>query len=209
MLMNLSKDCLKTGINKQLTKPLFSGFSFMEERKQRMAMKQYAYTQMLDIQGAIIPARIALATGEIKPYKKRKKRRIEAVGTINEDCGKPLHWEMITPPIRGGMIVSAASRDKRRRTRSNENNIYLKEYHTVTDALEEIPALDDMLTGASYLHDGTKPFSKSLLFCMLRDLDTITTETVKDYTGFNERHSRKLASALRVLINAFNDAVDG
>lgn len=77
------------------------------------------------------------------------------------------------------------------------------------DAVLDINVLDNLFEGVSLLDDGkSRPMNKGIMFQMLRDLDTINSETVKGYTGYSERHCQKLCLYLRVLSNAFDREVE-
>ena len=102
------------------------------------------------------------------------------------------------------------------KTTPNPNNIYLTECLRFSDMDECLPYsfvvnIDDSLTGFSRLDLGgnTRPVSKGLLFSMLRDLDEISTQTVRDYTKYSDSYCRKLASLMRIAVNALNRMVDG
>jgi len=102
------------------------------------------------------------------------------------------------------------------KTASNPNNIYLKDCWSFVDRTECLPhrfaaELDGVLTGIALLDLGgnTRPVHTGLLFDMLRDLDQVNVHTVKEYAGFSERHSRRLAGLLRLAVNELNRIVDG
>lgn len=117
-----------------------------------------------------------------------------------------LHWELIPAPD-----FSSSVRDnfKPRKNLINENNIYLEHYYDLEEAQEEMPMLDDIFTGASHLEDGKdRPLSKAMLFQIYQSLSEINTKTVMQYTGYTERHCRKIVSALRVVDGAFDLVVN-
>lgn len=101
------------------------------------------------------------------------------------------------------------------KTKPNPNNIYLKDCWSFSSMKDDLPPyfvvnLDDILTGVSNLDLGgnTRPVSKRLLFNMLRDLDEISTQTIKGYTNYSESYCRKLAGLMRVTVQSFNRLVD-
>lgn len=72
--------------------------------------------------------------------------------------------------------------------------------------LEEYPRygyiLENILTGAAYATDGTKPLSKNLLFNLLNGLKVFDTQSVKAAHGVENRQAQRICSALRIITNA-------
>jgi hypothetical protein len=155
------------------------------------------------------------------PYRKIQDK------AVLPDQPEPLFWEVIRPPIyprrfakEGDPTTTSAPQVTRKITRpmktlSNPNNIYLKEVWSFSVMEDYLPHrfandLDDILTGTALLNLGgnTRPVRKGLIFDMLRDLDEISTATVQEYTGFSERHARKVASLMRIAVTALNRLVD-
>jgi hypothetical protein len=84
--------------------------------------------------------------------------------------------------------------------------MYLTEYLTLEDALEDLPMLENLITGASLLDLGgnSRPVSCSLLFALLQNLDVITSAAIGEFRGCSPRHSQRLAQCLRVIVTAFD-----
>lgn len=168
-------------------------------------MKKFLRTTITGIKGEIIPARVNLSTGEIKPFKYALEHFQKPTGTINTNPDSILFWQVIDQSKK----VPIVSREtKPRKTKQNANNIYLKDYETLDDAKQDINLLDNLITGVSHLHSGRVPTCKGLLFRLLRDLDDIDAATIQAYTGHSPEYSRKLAQYLRVLSIAFDSEVE-
>ena len=185
---------------------------------EQLAGKRYVRTTITNADGSITTARINLSTGEIKPYsykdaytdsiKARPKNPpvhidYSAEGDI---LGYTPHWITTPPPS----YVDRVKENKTiRKTKMNENNVYLDQYMHLNEAIEDHPALDDLFSGVTSLDCGNnKPLNKSLMFNMLRDLDEINSKTIQGYTGYTESYCSRLAQYLRVLSNAFDREVE-
>jgi len=179
-------------------------------------MSKFVRTTITNPDGSISPARINTETGEIKPYKHwkqkeneefRKQLKLKRKDGIN-DATKPLFWEIIPPPAIAGGNEKKENKAIRK-SKENVNNIYLQEFLTLSEAIEDVPILDNLITGVSKLDSGNKnPINKGLLFSMLRDLDVINVTTVQQYTGYSERYCRKLVQYLFVLSTAFDNEIE-
>lgn len=163
------------------------------------------------------PARINKTTGEVTNVPKaRVKEVVEACGSMSYigDYGAEGDLLTYTPH----WIVHGCNRiskdienniDKSRKIKDNPNSIYLSDFLCLEDALERFVFLDNLIEGVSMLDDGKNSgMSKSLIFTLMRDLPVITTKTVQEYTGYSERHARKLALYVIVFSNAVDAVID-
>lgn len=179
--------------------------------------RKYVRTTITNPNGTITTARINLITGVIKPYNYFKgsddivvsaKEAAPAVdyGAAGDLLDYIPHWVTIPAPNYQDRIKAGF---KPRISKDNPNNVFLSEYISLEDAVFDINVLEHLFEGVSQLDDGkSRPMNKSLMFSMLRDLDTINSETIQGYTGHSERHCQKLALYLRVLSNAFDREVE-
>lgn len=180
--------------------------------------RKYIRTTITNPNGTITTARINTVTGEIKPYKYSKGIDRIRAKPLNEpvsiDYGAEgdlldyvPYWVAMMPPITS--ITNGTDSSKIRKNKLNDCNIYLKDYESLDCASSDIPVLDNIFTGVSLLDCGnSRPMNKALMFCMIRDLDNINTQSVKDYTGLSEAYCRRLAQYLRVASNAFDAAIN-
>jgi hypothetical protein len=176
-------------------------------------MSKFVRTIITNEDGTITPARLNTLTGEIKPFthwKKleldEKRKRIEIKGSINTDHERVPLWELIPAPKYP--TVDSIGRIPRK-NKLNDNNVFLKEYMSLEQAKEDIPALDNLFEGVSKLDCGnSRPLHKGLLFSMLRDLDEINANTIQVYTGYSEKYCQRLAQYLRVLSTAFDKEIE-
>ena len=178
--------------------------------------QRFARTQIRLDDGTYTDARITLSTGEVKPYAYKlatpppKPLAKASVRFVTHGTGNLLdytpHWVSINPlkAVDDGRAITLS-----RLSKENRNNVYLKDYSTAQDAIDDIPLLDNMLTGVSNLSYGNrKPLRTGMLFAMLRDIDTIDINAIKQYTGYSDNYCSRLAQYLRVLSNAFDSEVD-
>jgi len=163
------------------------------------------------------PARINKTTGEVTNVPKaRLKEVVEACGSMAYIGDYNAEGDLLTyiPHwiLHGCNRVSKDIEnkvDKSRKIKENPNSVYLSDFLFLEDAVESFYILDNLITGVSMLDDGKESgMSKSLMFALLRDLPVITPQTVQEYTGYSERHCRKLALYVRVLSTAFDDVID-
>lgn len=169
--------------------------------------KKFVRTTITNQDGTITSARINIETGEIKPYTYNDNTPdIEIIPKENAGQDAPFWMSYL------GKEEYEPTKDKptiSRKNKTNNNNVFLKEFDTLSEALEAIPQLDNMITGVSRLSCGNnKPINQKLLFAMLRDLDDINQDTVQEYTGYSTNYSRRLAQYMRVLVNAFDNHVE-
>lgn len=162
-------------------------------------------TVMFGEAGVLTDAQINLQTGEVTAhayepyYPQRTKARAKAEPS---DIEPP--WVRIPAPPR--CLLQLGAFDKSRKKVVNSIQMYLVDHMTLDEALVDLPLLDNLIVGAARLDLGgnSRPLSSSLLFALLKNLDVITPITVRDFRGCSERHSQKLAQALRIIIAAFN-----
>jgi hypothetical protein len=161
--------------------------------------------------------------------------KIPAKAVLSVQQSEPMFWEVIPPPKYPRKITRATTEEAtadrphvsdgpskvRRQTRpcksvSNQNSIYLADCWSFAARNDYLPhrfanEVDDIITGIARLDLGgnSRPIHKGLLFDMLRDLDEINVHTIREYAGFSERHSRRLAGLLRIAVIELNRIVDG
>lgn len=81
---------------------------------------------------------------------------------------------------------------------------FLRAFESTTDIRENLPSLDDVLTGITYLQpegqDSTRPLSKGSLLHVLQHCKTISTESVKAAIGpaYSLSQVKRYALAARV-----------
>lgn len=185
--------------------------------------KKYVRTMMKLDDGNYVTARINLSTGEIKPYKYKSSTPEQIMPRPKADV-KPIldytapgdlldytpHWVDIPPPNR--CLATAKGVDKlpvMRKSRKNPNKVYLEAFENMTDAIECLPWLDDLIVGVANLDCGnSRPLKTGLLFGMLRDCEEINVETIFAYTGHSEKHCWRLAQYMRILVTAFDREVE-
>lgn len=178
---------------------------------------KYARTTMNSPCGNSITARLNLVTGEIKPYAYRKKDLYSPPRSLNipevidySGTGDLLsytpHWVDYMQPRSEPLIKCNI---QGRKNKVNNSSMYLTEYDLLENCVDDMPRIDDCITGVVSLEYGNnRPISGVLMFKMLRDLDNISTESVRDYTGYGERHCQRLALHLRVLSNALDSLIE-
>lgn len=88
----------------------------------------------------------------------------------------------------------------------NSLKMYLTHYYSFAELAEDMPMLDDIITGSSLLDLGgnKRPVRRDTLFFLLKELEVITSGGVRAVHDCSVRHSQKLAQCLRVIVNATN-----
>ncbi len=83
----------------------------------------------------------------------------------------------------------------------------LSYYFRMQDAIEDHPALGDVLHGVAHLdYDGnTRPLSISTLFVLLSTLPVISTKAIQDATKYSLSHSKRLNTAVSIASRAIFD----
>jgi hypothetical protein len=96
--------------------------------------------------------------------------------------------------------------DQRGKKKINTLKMYLAHYYSFAELAEDMPLLDDIVTGSSLLDfgDNKKPLRRDTLFFLLKELEIITATGVRAVHNCGVRHSQKLALCLRVIVNAAN-----
>jgi hypothetical protein len=84
----------------------------------------------------------------------------------------------------------------------NDLKVYLQNYMTAKQALDALPMLDDIVTGAVQLDLGgnTRALNKKLMIEMLQRIDIITAEVVQEWMQGSLRHAQKIATCLRTIV---------
>jgi hypothetical protein len=87
---------------------------------------------------------------------------------------------------------------------------HLTFYNEAKDALDDLPMLDDIVTGAVQLNlDGnTRPLNKNMMIEMLQDLKFISSDAVESWMGCEKRHAQKVAKCLRIIVTLSMRVVD-
>lgn len=175
--------------------------------------------------GMKIPAKAVLSVRQPEPlfwevipppkYPRKITQESAKEGNAERSCTAG-HLTEAERPCTTAELSKAHRKTKPCKTASNPNSIYLADCESFAARHDYLPhrfaaELDDVLTGIALLDLGgnTRPIHTGLLFHMLRDLDQVNVHTVKEYAGFSERHSRRLAGLLRIAINELNRIVDG
>jgi hypothetical protein len=153
-------------------------------------------TQML-VDGVLVPANINKETGEISPKRKYTEREV-----------KPRHNGLF--PIPFWMFSSSSPFINKsptlylvtNSTKSlvNPYTAFLSQFFDCEQLIEEYPQVDNIFTGASWLCDGTRPFSKELLIRCLSSLPVITTHNIALLTAKKTRQCERIAACLRVIV---------
>lgn len=181
--------------------------------------KKYARTT-IKIDGEYITARLNLETGEIKPYKYPQAKPLpKSSANANH---KPVtdfslpgdllnyipHWATIATDVRCFTTLKGKKVTPRKVT-PNPNKVFVDHFEELSDAIDAIPFLDDILTGVANLDYGNDtPLARGKLFHLLQNCEEITTAAVYEATGHSEVHCYRLAQFMRVLVKAFNTEVE-
>jgi hypothetical protein len=173
-------------------------------------MSKFIKTQIVDVDGIVHKARINTTTGEVTKFDRSIPRDRKPSGVMPDllqdgSLSYVPQWAAIRSEQEledeEFLILSRKEQD-------NPNNTLLSGYEFHSDYSFDYPVFDAILTGVSEISTGgNKPLSKILLFKLLRDLPTISTSAISNYTGYTIRYSQKLAISLRVLANAFDREV--
>lgn len=106
-------------------------------------------------------------------------------------------------PLLPTLIASkAAGRGRPSKGMVNSLKPYLTFYDKARDALDELPLLDDIVTGVVQLNlDGnTRALNKGVMIEMLQDLNVITSDAVENWMECGKRHAQKVATCLRLIV---------
>jgi hypothetical protein len=171
------------------------------------------HTQMI-VDGVTVEAKID-SDGVIKPRRKSKSSKIEPVFVVGDTSTPVISGDLLgyTPHWVTQAYENTNTRgNKGRKILPNPNRHLLSDCHNVQVGCVKFKFLDSILVGAANLDLGgnSKPLGRRRLFNMLRDLDYISTDSVKEYLKeyqFTERYYQKLALTMRVLVNNFNNIV--
>jgi hypothetical protein len=171
---------------------------------------------MFDADMLLVGAKIDLGTGEVIPsgYKVHKRDR-QVIRTKVEPSDVEPSWIRIPPPDHmqpeQANDTAKAAAPVPRKKRVNSLQMYLADHLSFSDALGDLPMLDNIVVGGSLLDMGgnTRPASLNGLFHLLKNLDVITPAGVRAIRGCSVRHSEKLAQCLRVIVAAFDAVVNG
>ena len=76
----------------------------------------------------------------------------------------------------------------------------LQHYCTFTEAVEDYPFLDNIITGVCNLDLGgnTRPLSTRIVFTLLTTQAIISTKLIMDVQGYSRSHAQKVCAALRI-----------
>lgn len=168
----------------------------------------FVRTSIRDENGEPTRARINLITGEIRAYSPNKKddtTMVYPIAKADRNLDKDHFW--MDYAVGGKEYPSTINKHiSYRKEKINYNNIYLQQFHDLEDALEQLPALDDIFTGVCNLTDNG--VSRSALFYLLKNLDIININTVADRTAYSTSHDRKVLASLIVLSNALDMLIE-
>ena len=166
---------------------------------------KYLRTTLTAPNGTIIPARLTMATGEIKPYQYDKEAPQRKPTGVMDDSVLPAWMNRIyaDPAACDGIPIK-----KTRKTNVVVNPYYGKldnflAYHcedvSLATILHDLPEMDNYFTCVANLGDNN-PIGLNVLLRMLRELPEIDSKAVARLTGFSERHCRRITAALHLLI---------
>jgi hypothetical protein len=174
--------------------------------------------------GRMTGAKIDLATGEVQQhdYKDYYNKSPKATANLNAPDVEPF-WMSMPAATRSTGI--APLQDKSRVKLINGCKMYIRELQRLDDlegdlllaaplastVAKELPMLMEIIESVNLLDMGgnTRGLSTAALLGMLATLDVITPATVRNFMDCSERHSRRVASCLRVIVNAFMMRAEG
>ena len=167
--------------------------------------KKYVRTTLTDENGKLLQARLKLSTGEIKPYSYYDPTpHLKLVKNDSPDSLPSWMSHIYESPESTEPVIAK----KTRQGKVIENPYYGKlddfiayynEDISWRTVLHDIPEMDNYFTGVANLGD-SNPIDLNTLLRVLRESPTIDSKTIKNLTGSSDRHCRRIAEALRLLI---------
>lgn len=168
---------------------------------------------LFNANGRLQGAKIDMATGEVLPhaYKdysdgKPKARPNPTAPDTEPFWMQPMHAPTMSADTTG---YAEETEDKSRKKLANGTKGYLQWYVYLKDAIEDFPALDHIMSGATSLDLGgnTRGLNRQHLFTMLQNLDIISPTTVRAFANHSKSHSEKVAACLRIIVHGFMSAL--
>jgi hypothetical protein len=159
-------------------------------------------------EGVLVDAKIDLNTGEVTPHQYQalpSRYKVRAPAQIRP-CENP-PWVQIPAAMRG---IAAEERDTSYKRTFNDLKMYLEGYLSLWEAIDDLPVLDTLVTGALQLDLGgnTRTLNPNLIFALLQQLDWISAVTVETFVGCGTRHAQRIAMVLRIILTGFIAASD-
>ena len=156
--------------------------------------------------GTIQPARINIDTGEIKLYKYKSYDSYNSIKVTGKMDNTSIPFWMLDKRYFNDDLIAYLDSPVdvvRVKTSYKTNNIkeFLDNYLILDEAKDDIPQLDNIITGVSNL-GASNPISHNLLFHLLQNLNSLDFNSIKDATGYSNRFCYKLVEHLTVLSNA-------
>jgi hypothetical protein len=196
-----------------VTRPARKTYRAAEDLTQRRKVR----TIMLDDVGLPTGAQIDMTTGEVRPhaYKdysaglRRPKPNPDAQD-LEPFWMKPLpDAPELKCSVAGWLGDTLPEVDKSRKKQPNRAKDLLHDYLSLGEAVEDYPALDHIICGATALELGgaTRGLNRAHVFTLLQHLDVISPATVRDFAGHSKSHSEKVAVCLRIVSTAFTASV--
>lgn len=171
----------------------------------------------MKLDGEYIKCKLDADTGEwikIRPYN-RNKRTLKA--KLDDGTTTDLTWsvELHVDDVNNDDDVRDFNIPKD--TRGRKPKVYdnsavktlLSPCQTYDSASKTFPFFDNIITSVAGLHDGSRPISVHLLFKLLCQLDSVTTNNVQVSSGKSESYSKKLSMAVQVASRELAKKLDG
>jgi hypothetical protein len=158
--------------------------------------------------GEYVTAKLNVESGEVCPYPYK-------VSSLPSRPKAKANSDGLEPPwvrIPCGRLESIGEEKKpvveieSRKKFTNPLYMYLMSFETLEEAIVAIPVLDNLIEGVLSLildEGGTRKLDRRLIFNALKNLEVISSETVRKLTGYGVRHSQRVGQALRIVGAAF------
>ena len=181
--------------------------------KPKVRRKLRTVSVLFNANGKLQGAQIDMTTGEVSPYAYKdysdgqpKARPDPTAPDTVPFWMEPMHAPTVSADTTG---YEDETEDKSRKKLANGAKFYLQWYVCLKDAIEDFPALDHVMTGATSLDLGgnTRGLNRQHLFTMLQNLDTISPTTVRAFANHSKSHSEKVAVCLRIIVHGFMSAL--
>lgn len=170
--------------------------------------RQTLRTVMFDDAGMLAGAKIDLSNGEITPhdYKDFFPKRAVIRAKAEPPDIDPSWVRIPASSTPKALLTDIPIEQKKRRGRrpkvvTNRLKCHLQGFDTVQQAFDTLQGLDNIVSGAAQLdrEGNTRDLNKYALVSMLRKIDIISTQAVEALMQCDDRHARKVASAMRII----------
>ena len=172
-------------------------------------------SRLFDDDGMLQGAKVDMATGEVLPHTYKDYHDGKLKARLNPDAPETAPFWM--KPMHAPTVSSADSSigrandtaDKSRKKLINGAKDRLQWYVYLKDAIEDFPALDHIMSGATSLDLGgnTRGLNRQHLFTMIQNLEIISPTTVRAFANHSKSHSEKVATCLRIIVHGFMAAL--